>query len=148
MNKNLGHKFIILILGHKTGHAEIPTPSKEPILHVPQIQPEKLMAAPLAYKCANRKNSSQNDSILDADSSSTKSGRRPSVDTVSTYLSHESKDSTTQLWHGITSVSDFLDCSFGSDEVFDSTPQHSSTTSIVGKKINKNVYWYTLESRF
>lgn len=34
-----------------------------------------------------------NDSVLDADSSSTKSGRRPSVDTVSTYLSHESKDS-------------------------------------------------------
>jgi hypothetical protein len=33
------------------------------------------------------------DSVLDADSSSTKSGRRPSVDTVSTYLSHESKDS-------------------------------------------------------
>ena len=33
------------------------------------------------------------DFVLDADSSSTKSGRRPSVDTVSTYLSHESKDS-------------------------------------------------------
>ncbi|XP_058802772.1 protein deltex isoform X2 [Phymastichus coffea] len=29
------------------------------------------------------------DTVLDADSSSTKSGRRPSVDTVSTYLSHE-----------------------------------------------------------
>lgn len=46
-----------------------------------------------------RKGSStqQNECILDADSSSTKSGRRPSVDTVSTYLSHESKDSTTQV---------------------------------------------------
>lgn len=33
------------------------------------------------------------DSVLDADSSSTKSGRRPSIDTVSTYLSQESKDS-------------------------------------------------------
>jgi deltex-like protein len=33
------------------------------------------------------------DFVLDADSSSTKSGRRPSVDTVSTYLSHESKES-------------------------------------------------------
>lgn len=31
-----------------------------------------------------------NDSVLDADSSSTKSGRRPSVDTVSTYLSLDS----------------------------------------------------------
>ncbi|XP_066595719.1 protein deltex [Prorops nasuta] len=29
------------------------------------------------------------DNVLDVDSSSTKSGRRPSVDTVSTYLSHE-----------------------------------------------------------
>ncbi|CAB0032074.1 unnamed protein product [Trichogramma brassicae] len=33
--------------------------------------------------------SSSSSSMLDVDSSSTKSGRRPSVDTVSTYLSHE-----------------------------------------------------------
>lgn len=33
------------------------------------------------------------ESVLDVDSSSIKSGRRPSVDTVSTYLSHESKGS-------------------------------------------------------
>jgi hypothetical protein len=42
---------------------------------------------------ATVKHSGVSDSVLDADSSSTKSGRRPSVDTVSTYLSHESKDS-------------------------------------------------------
>lgn len=45
------------------------------------------------------------DTVLDADSSSTKSGRRPSVDTVSTYLSHE------------TPI-DLLDTSVGSDDVF------------------------------
>lgn len=45
------------------------------------------------------------DVVLDADSSSTKSGRRPSVDTVSTYLSHENPV-------------DLLDSSVGSDDVF------------------------------
>lgn len=44
--------------------------------------------------------------ILDADSSSTKSGRRPSVDTVSTYLSHESKDSDSRS----TQVSNMITC--------------------------------------
>lgn len=43
--------------------------------------------------------------VLDADSSSTKSGRRPSVDTVSTYLSHENPV-------------DLLDSSVGSDDAF------------------------------
>lgn len=43
--------------------------------------------------------------MLDADSSSTKSGRRPSVDTVSTYLSHENPV-------------DLLDSNVGSDDVF------------------------------
>lgn len=42
---------------------------------------------------------------MDVDSSSTKSGRRPSVDTVSTYLSHE------------TPV-DLLDSSVGSDDPY------------------------------
>lgn len=37
------------------------------------------------------------DSVLDIDSSSTRSGRRPSVDTISTYLSHESKDSINKV---------------------------------------------------
>ena len=45
------------------------------------------------------------DAVLDIDSSSTKSGRRPSVDTVSTYLSHENPV-------------DLLDNSVGSDEVY------------------------------
>ncbi|XP_012522556.2 protein deltex [Monomorium pharaonis] len=43
------------------------------------------------------------DTVLDVDSSSTKSGRRPSVDTVSTYLSHENPV-------------DLLDSSIGSDD--------------------------------
>ncbi|KAH0561357.1 protein deltex [Cotesia glomerata] len=45
------------------------------------------------------------DTVLDVDSSSTKSGRRPSVDTVSTYLSHENPV-------------DLLDSSVGSDDAF------------------------------
>lgn len=45
------------------------------------------------------------DNALDVDSSSTKSGRRPSVDTVSTYLSHENPV-------------DLLDSSVGSDDAF------------------------------
>lgn len=45
------------------------------------------------------------DTVLDVDSSSTKSGRRPSVDTVSTYLSHENPV-------------DLLDSSMGSDDAF------------------------------
>ena len=45
------------------------------------------------------------DTVLDADSSSTKSGRRPSVDTVSTYLSHENPV-------------DLLDSSLGSDDLY------------------------------
>lgn len=50
------------------------------------------------------------------DNESMKSVRRPSVDTVSTYLSHESKESS--LSRNIGSVSDLLDCSIGSDDVF------------------------------
>ncbi|KAJ6638327.1 Protein deltex [Pseudolycoriella hygida] len=61
------------------------------------------------------------------DLSSLKSSRRPSVDTVSTYLSHESKESL--RGRNIGSVSDLLDCSIGSDDVF-SPPQMPG--SIVG----------------
>nr|CAD7267159.1 unnamed protein product [Timema shepardi] len=60
------------------------------------------------------------DTVLDADSSSTKSGRRPSIDTVSTYLSHESKDSELTA-----SQSDLLDCSVSSDDVFESARQNN-----------------------
>ncbi|XP_059618752.1 protein deltex [Phlebotomus argentipes] len=70
-------------------------------------------------------------SLLDTDSSSTKSGRRrPSVDTVSTYLSHESNKSDRSQPHTIGSVSDLLDCSIGSDDVFSSNSHISG--SIVG----------------
>ncbi|XP_063983649.1 protein deltex [Diachasmimorpha longicaudata] len=60
--------------------------------------------APIAPNESSQKRKNW-DSVLDADSSSTKSGRRPSVDTVSTYLSHENPV-------------DLLDSSIGSDEIF------------------------------
>nr|XP_026486505.1 protein deltex [Vanessa tameamea] len=50
----------------------------------------------------------------DTESSSTRSARRHSVDTVSTYLSHESKDSLQQAV-----VGELLNCSAGSDDVFE-----------------------------
>ncbi|XP_044253813.1 protein deltex [Tribolium madens] len=52
------------------------------------------------------------ESLLDADSSSTKSGRRPSLDTVSTYLSQESRESQTTV-----STSDLLHCSSEDDNI-------------------------------
>ncbi|XP_049873351.1 protein deltex isoform X2 [Pectinophora gossypiella] len=51
------------------------------------------------------------------DGGSTRSTRRHSVDTVSTYLSHESKDSLQQA-----SVGSLLNCSAGSDDVFEAAP--------------------------
>lgn len=69
----------------------------------------------------------RSESLLDNDTVSLTSGRRPSVDTVSTYLSHESKGS-----QNIGSVSDLLlDCSIGSDDVF-TTPTALIPGSIVG----------------
>lgn len=68
-------------------------------------------------------------------SSSSKSSRRPSVDTVSTYLSHESKDCSRS--HTIGSVSDLLDCSIGSDEVFASS---QIPGSIIGMCRNLLIY--------
>ncbi|XP_067639158.1 protein deltex [Eurosta solidaginis] len=61
----------------------------------------------------------------DTDTNSMKSTRRPSVDTVSTYLSHESKESLRSRNFAI-SVNDLLDCSLGSDEVFVPSLTHSS----------------------
>lgn len=63
--------------------------------------------------CTNVQNQSSDnkthkESLLDADSSSTKSGRRPSLDTVSTYLSQESQ--------ATTSTTDLLNYSTGSDD--------------------------------
>ncbi|XP_039292556.1 protein deltex [Nilaparvata lugens] len=69
----------------------------------------------------------QSNEVLDADSSSTKSGRRPSVDTVSTYLSHESELRNSR--------NDLLDCSASSEEVFESRPskkEHLRKGAIVG----------------
>ncbi|KAL0882778.1 hypothetical protein ABMA27_016327 [Loxostege sticticalis] len=67
----------------------------------------------------------------EAECGSTRSGRRHSVDTVSTYLSHESKDS---LQRG--SVGELLNCSAGSDDVFETPrapePPPASDGTIVG----------------
>jgi deltex-like protein len=60
--------------------------------------------------------------VLAADSISTKSGRRPSVDTVSTYLSHEFKDSELRA-----SLGDLLDCSESSEDVFQPPPRGDKT---------------------
>ncbi|CAH0564263.1 unnamed protein product [Brassicogethes aeneus] len=62
---------------------------------------------------------SENRTLLDADSSSTKSGRRPSLDTVSTYLSQESRESqatasTADLLN--CTAADLLNCSSNSDD--------------------------------
>lgn len=67
---------------------------------------------------------SQKNSVLDADSSSTKSGRRPSLDTVSTYLSQESRES-----QATSSTADLLNYGTSSDEAIESQP----LPSIVGK---------------
>ncbi|RZC40797.1 deltex [Asbolus verrucosus] len=52
------------------------------------------------------------ESLLDVDSSSTKSGRRPSLDTVSTYLSQESRGSQTT----VSTADLLLHCSTSSDD--------------------------------
>lgn len=56
----------------------------------------------------------------EADTNSLKSHRRPSVDTISTYLSHESNKSSRSMpgQNFSVSVNDLLDCSMGSDDVF------------------------------
>ncbi|XP_008546966.1 protein deltex [Microplitis demolitor] len=63
------------------------------------------------------------DAVLDVDSSSTKSGRRPSVDTVSTYLSHENPV-------------DLLDSSVGSDDAFkDSVVNVERTPDVISQYV-------------
>ncbi|VEN40322.1 unnamed protein product [Callosobruchus maculatus] len=71
------------------------------------------------HKSANSAPSqtSENRILLDADSSSTKSGRRPSLDTVSTYLSQESRDS-----RATTSTSDLINCSGSDDGLVEDLP--------------------------
>lgn len=71
----------------------------------------------LGHKSTNNQQSqtsitnNHKDSLLDADSSSTKSGRRPSLDTVSTYLSQESRESRVTA-----STADLINCSASSDD--------------------------------
>lgn len=79
------------------------------------------------------KSRSRGESLIETDSSSINSGRRPSVDTVSTYLSQESKDSTGRKSNNLGSVSDLLDCSMGSDDVFTpASSQQNIPGAIVG----------------
>jgi len=67
------------------------------------------------------------DTVLDVDSSSTKSGRRPSVDTVSTYLSHENPV-------------DLLDSSMGSDDAFKDSILGVYLKKKNAFRCNKNIY--------
>ncbi|XP_050535713.1 protein deltex [Daktulosphaira vitifoliae] len=60
-------------------------------------------------------------SIIDLDISSNRSGRRPSVDTVSTYLSHDSHEHRTSR----CDLLDYSGGSIGSDDVFEY--QHKSS---------------------
>ncbi|KAG8231848.1 hypothetical protein J437_LFUL008619 [Ladona fulva] len=62
--------------------------------------------------------SRENGSVLDADSSSTKSGRRPSVDTVSTYLSQETEAAGDSSGNMRRTSSRGLFCEEGDCDVF------------------------------
>ncbi|CAH1100969.1 unnamed protein product [Psylliodes chrysocephalus] len=59
----------------------------------------------------------ENKTLLDADSSSTKSGRRPSLDTVSTYLSQESRES-----QATASTADLINCNASDDGAIEDLP--------------------------
>ncbi|XP_058815609.1 protein deltex [Topomyia yanbarensis] len=86
----------------------------------------------MAFQRQRSKSRSRGESLIETDSSSINSGRRPSVDTVSTYLSHESKDSNSRSRsNNLGSVSDLLNCSMGSDDVFTSS-QPNIPGAIVG----------------
>ncbi|XP_055522468.1 protein deltex [Wyeomyia smithii] len=86
----------------------------------------------MAFQRQRSKSRSRGESLIETDSSSINSGRRPSVDTVSTYLSHESKDSNSRRSNNLGSVSDLLNCSMGSDDVFTSSSQPNIPGAIVG----------------
>lgn len=68
--------------------------------------------------------------LLDADSSSTKSGRRPSLDTVSTYLSQESRESQIT-----SSTAELIHCSASSED----GSEHHEVSAIVGKLANMDL---------
>ncbi|CAH2095796.1 unnamed protein product [Euphydryas editha] len=71
-------------------------------------------AAAAAVAAAAEQQRGEEQRHTDTESSSTRSARRHSVDTVSTYLSHESKESLQQA-----TVGELLNCSAGSDDVFE-----------------------------
>lgn len=66
----------------------------------------------------------ENRTLLDGDSSSTRSGRRPSLDTVSTYLSQESRESQVT-----SSTADLINCSGSDDGIIDGV---DNVASIIG----------------
>lgn len=68
--------------------------------------------------------------LLDVDSSSTKSGRRPSLETISTYLSQESRES-----RATASTSDLINCG-GSDDGLEEQP------TIIGTFIQFHIKWF------
>lgn len=70
--------------------------------------------------------------MLDVDSSSTKSGRRPSLETISTYLSQESRES-----RATASTSDLINCG-GSDDGQEEQP------TIIGNLIYYHLKQYLL----
>ncbi|XP_055616564.1 protein deltex [Toxorhynchites rutilus septentrionalis] len=96
----------------------------QPIAHQQQSMRGHLSNRSIAFQRQRSKSRSRGESLIETDSSSINSGRRPSVDTVSTYLSHESKDSNGRRSNNFGSVSDLLDCSMGSDDVFISSQQN------------------------
>ncbi|KAJ1532236.1 hypothetical protein ONE63_000853 [Megalurothrips usitatus] len=134
---NIARTILSNIFGNKGVHNGAPTAlTISPAYRAPTIQKHPPSYRPSSSTATYMQRPDRPDSVLDADSSSTKSGRRPSVDTVSTYLSQESKDS--ELRASRNTVSDLIDCGGSScDEVFDSIstqrhPGHRPKGVIVG----------------
>ncbi|XP_072381963.1 protein deltex [Diabrotica undecimpunctata] len=94
----------------KTGNETTPANLARQILNNLNIFSHKSNVTPLFQ-------STENKTLLDADSSSTKSGRRPSLDTVSTYLSQESRDS-----QATASTADLINCSGSDDGIVEDLP--------------------------
>lgn len=124
---NIARTILSNIFGTKGVHASTPgSLTLPPAYRGPTVQKHPPSYRPNSSH-ASLTRPDRPDSVLDADSSSTKSGRRPSVDTVSTYLSHESKDS--ELRASRNTVSDLIDCGGSScDDVFDSAPLQRPTS--------------------
>lgn len=82
-------------------------------------------------------NKSPGGGARDSECTSTGSGggRRHSVDTVSTYLSHESKDSLQQA-----AVGELLNCSGGSDDVFESPAPSADELDLSDETVDES-WW-------